>query len=84
MKNNSIATLDSLLEEITPEEQMRTDAKMQLAAKIADAMIEKGWNNNMLMLWLKLKYPVCMRLRILTPLSRVPANCHSRKGLYPS
>lgn len=49
MKKNSIATLDSLLEEITPEEQMRTDAKMQLAAKIADAMIEKGWNNNMLM-----------------------------------
>lgn len=43
------SSLDKLLDEITPEEQERTDAKMLLAAKIADAMEAKGWNNKMLM-----------------------------------
>lgn len=41
--------LDELLSEITPEEQEKTDVKMQLAAKISDAMAAKGWNNKMLM-----------------------------------
>jgi transcriptional regulator with XRE-family HTH domain len=41
--------LNSLLSEITPEEQAKTDAKMLLAAKIADAMQAKGWNNKRLM-----------------------------------
>lgn len=43
-------TLNRLLQEITPEEQSRTDTKMQLAAKIADAMETKGWDNKMLMM----------------------------------
>jgi len=41
--------LDELLSEITPEEQEKTDVKMQLAAKISDNMAAKGWNNKMLM-----------------------------------
>jgi len=41
--------LDELLSEITSEEQEKTDIKMQLAAKISDAMAAKGWNNKMLM-----------------------------------
>ena len=38
MKKDSISSLDRLLQEITPEEQEKTNAKMLLAAKIADAM----------------------------------------------
>ena len=38
-----MSSLESLLEEITPEEQHRTDVRMQLAATIADAMEEKGF-----------------------------------------
>ena len=54
MKNNKVmykkqSPLDELLSEITPEEQGKTDVKMQLAAKISDAMAAKGWNNKMLM-----------------------------------
>jgi hypothetical protein len=49
VKQNNESPLDKILLEITPEEQARTDAKMQLAAKIADAMEVKGWNNKMLM-----------------------------------
>lgn len=49
MKKGSISSLDRLLQEITPEEQEKTNAKMLLAAKIADAMAAKGWNNKMLM-----------------------------------
>src|SRR5690554_4830518 len=49
MKKDSISSLDRLLQEITPEEQEKTNAKMLLAAKIADAMAAKGWNNKMLM-----------------------------------
>ena len=41
-KNNVI---DELLGTITPVEQAKTDAKMLLAAKIADAMKAKGWKN---------------------------------------
>lgn len=49
MEKNRQGALDKILSEITPEQQSRTDAKMQLAAKIADAMEVKGWNNKMLM-----------------------------------
>lgn len=41
-KNNVI---DELLGTITPVEQAKTDAKMLLAAKIADAIKAKGWKN---------------------------------------
>jgi len=41
--------LNSLLSEITPSEQAKTDAKMLLAVKIADAMQAKGWNKTRLM-----------------------------------
>lgn len=41
--------LNSLLSEITPSEQAKTDAKMLLAVKIADAMQTKGWNKTRLM-----------------------------------
>src|SRR5882762_6516885 len=36
--------LDDLLKEITPQEQQRTENKMQLAAKIDDARLAKGWS----------------------------------------
>jgi|SRR5690554_1021257 transcriptional regulator with XRE-family HTH domain len=49
IKSNNMSSLESLLEEITPEEQHRTDVRMQLAATIADAMEEKGWNKRQLM-----------------------------------
>lgn len=49
--------LDELLSEITPEEQEKTDVKMQLAAKISDTMAAKGWNNKMLMKALGKKNP---------------------------
>lgn len=49
MKKNDQGALEKLLQEITPQEQAKTDAKMQLAAKIADAMAAKGWNNKVLM-----------------------------------
>lgn len=39
------SALDSLLDEITPIEQAKTDAKMILAARIADAMKAKNWKN---------------------------------------
>ena len=45
MKKNKINVIDELLGKITPEEQAKTDAKMLLAAKIADAMKAKGWKN---------------------------------------
>lgn len=35
--------IDELLSSITPEEQARTDKRMMLAAKIAQAMEDKGW-----------------------------------------
>lgn len=49
MKEYNKSSLESILQEITPQEQERTDTKMRLAAKIADAMAAKGWNNKMLM-----------------------------------
>ena len=49
MNQKNIGSLDKLLSEITPEEQEKTDAKMKLATKIADAMEAKGWNNKKLM-----------------------------------
>lgn len=49
METYNDEALNGLLLEITPEEQARTDAKMLLAAKIADAMHAKGWNKTRLM-----------------------------------
>lgn len=49
MKTYNDEALNSLLSEITPEEQAKTDAKMLLAVKIADAMQAKGWNKTRLM-----------------------------------
>lgn len=49
MEKDNVGSLDRLLQEITPEEQERTDGKLLLAARIADAMEAKGWNNKMLM-----------------------------------
>lgn len=57
MKTNNKSSLKKILEEITPEQQARTDAKMLLAARIADAMEAKGWNNKMLMEALGKKNP---------------------------
>ncbi len=41
--NYSSELLDSLLNEITPEEQEKTNKTMELAVKIADAIKNKGW-----------------------------------------
>jgi len=41
MKPNNKSSLEKILEEITPEQQARTDVKMLLAARIADAMEAK-------------------------------------------
>lgn len=38
--------IDDLLDSIDPAEQAKVDAKMLIAAKIADAMKAKGWRNN--------------------------------------
>ncbi|MGE4509397.1 MAG: hypothetical protein AB7D16_12320, partial [Eubacteriaceae bacterium] len=54
---NNKSSLEKILEEITPEQQARTDVKMLLAARIADAMEAKGWNNKMLMEALDKKNP---------------------------
>jgi ribosome-binding protein aMBF1 (putative translation factor) len=57
MKPNNKSSLEKILEEITPEQQARTDVKMLLATRIADAMEAKGWNNKMLMEALDKKNP---------------------------
>jgi len=49
METYNDEAIDRLLSEITPEEQAKTDAKMLLAMKIADAMQAKGWNKTRLM-----------------------------------
>jgi ribosome-binding protein aMBF1 (putative translation factor) len=54
MKNNLTAEemrspLDELLDEISPIEQRKTDARMLIAARIDDAMRAKGWKNKDLM-----------------------------------
>lgn len=43
MKELKNTILSSLLEEIDPLDQAKTDAKMEIAAKIADAMKAKKW-----------------------------------------
>jgi ribosome-binding protein aMBF1 (putative translation factor) len=49
MEKYNDEALNSLLSEITPAEQAKTDAKMLIALKIADAMQAKGWNKTRLM-----------------------------------
>jgi ribosome-binding protein aMBF1 (putative translation factor) len=49
METYNDEALNSLFSEITPEEQAKTDAKMLLAVKIAEAMKEKGWSKKRLM-----------------------------------
>lgn len=53
MKKYSRRLVESLLDSIDPLEQTKTDAKMILAAKIADAMKSKGWKNKDLLAALK-------------------------------
>lgn len=43
MKELKSTILSSLLDEIDPLDQAKTDAKMEIAAKIADAMKAKKW-----------------------------------------
>jgi hypothetical protein len=43
-EKENLSSTDKLLQEITPEEQEKTNANMILAANIADAMVAKGWN----------------------------------------
>lgn len=42
-ENHTSKELNDLLKGITPEEQARTDKRMMLAAKIAQAIENKGW-----------------------------------------
>lgn len=49
METYNDEALNRLFSEITPEEQAKTDAKMLLAVKIADAMKAKNWNKKQLM-----------------------------------
>lgn len=54
MKTNKIETytshtIDNLLDAITPLEQFKIDNKMLIAAKIADAMKVRNWNNSQLL-----------------------------------
>lgn len=46
METFSSKLIDDLLDSIDPVEQAKVDAKMLIAAKIADAMKAKGWRNN--------------------------------------
>lgn len=43
MKKRGSSIIGSILEDITPIEQKKTDNRMIIAAKIQDAMDEKGW-----------------------------------------
>lgn len=43
MKKLNSPLLNNLLKDIDPVDQAKTDAKMELAAKIAQAMIAKNW-----------------------------------------
>lgn len=45
MKTSKSNLVNTLLDSITPEEQAKTNAKMLLAAKIADAMTSRNWKN---------------------------------------
>lgn len=49
MKKKELSALDELLNEITPQEQAKIDAKMMLAARIDKAMKVKGWKKKDLM-----------------------------------
>lgn len=49
MEKYNDEALNSLLSEISPSEQAKTDAKMLLAVKIADAIQARGWNKTRLM-----------------------------------
>jgi transcriptional regulator with XRE-family HTH domain len=57
METKSSNLIDDLLDTIDPIEQAKTDAKMLIAAKIADAMKAKGWRNNDLLKALKKENP---------------------------
>lgn len=43
-ENYQSEILDNLLDEISPAEMRKTEKRMQLAAKIADALEDKGWS----------------------------------------
>ncbi len=45
MKTHSSKTIDDLLNSIDPIEQAKVDARMIIAAKIADAMKAQGWRH---------------------------------------
>lgn len=49
MENYTSKLIDDLLDSISPVEQAQADAKMLIAAKIADALKSKGWNNKNLL-----------------------------------
>lgn len=62
MKTNKIETytsdtIDNLLDAVTSLEQFKIDNKMLIAAKIADAMKAKGWNNSQLLTAVKKANP---------------------------
>lgn len=47
-KNHPSKLIDGLLSEITPLEQERTNKRMQLAAKIDEALKKRGWSQKLL------------------------------------
>jgi len=57
MKMIKMSVLDSFLDEISPQEQIKTDARMMIAASIDDAMKRKGWKNKDLMIAVGQKHP---------------------------
>jgi len=57
MKIFSSKLIDDILDSIEPVEQAKVDAKMLIAAKIADAMKEKGWRKTDLLKAVKKENP---------------------------
>lgn len=57
MKTYSSKLIDDILDSIDPVEQAKVDAKMLIAAKIADAIKEKGWRNTDLLKAVKKENP---------------------------
>lgn len=55
--NYSSEVIDELMAMITPESQAKCDHKMKLAAKIYDALKEKGWKSQDLAKAMNLKSP---------------------------
>lgn len=49
MEDYTSKLIDDLLDSISPIEQAQMDAKMLIAAKIADALKSKGWNKKTLL-----------------------------------